>query len=99
MPARTSNPTVPRTTDLRAAAIRLLALQAELSAIAQMLSQRVSFPIGGNELVPLKTAERQNYTYETIRHWCAAGKVQAEKRGGKWFVARSSLSEYIAARR
>jgi hypothetical protein len=57
-----------------------------------------SFKIDGN-WIPLKTAAiDSNFSMETIRLWAVRGLLAAKRIGGKWFVDRRALEEYLRCR-
>jgi hypothetical protein len=48
--------------------------------------------------VPLKSADRGEYTYNSVRRWAADGVIKKKHVGGRIFVEANNLAEFLAMR-
>jgi hypothetical protein len=65
-----------------------------------MLRQRVAELEGKQQecWVPLKSADRGEYTYNSVRRWAADGVIKKKHVGGRIFVEANNLAEFLAMR-
>jgi hypothetical protein len=48
--------------------------------------------------IPLKSADRGEYTYNSVRRWAADGVIKKKHVGGRVFVEADSLRQFMAMR-
>jgi hypothetical protein len=53
-------------------------------------------PVEWLALKALTSADRGNYSIETIRTWCVAKLIDAHRDGKRWIVSRRSLNRRLA---
>lgn len=69
---------------------------AQMRAKLATLEQRDTQPVPPPEWVALKAVPHGQFSYEAVRKWCEDGVIVAEKRGGRWFVVKTSLAAHLA---
>jgi hypothetical protein len=72
-------------------------LTADNAALRAELARRDAQPEKPIKWIALKAADHGQYTYETVRAWCVAGNIDAQRRGARWFVNEASLSARLAS--